>query len=191
MATAFFIACRNLVVTTDNLSELWLDCGGAKRDGHAEGIAGPLDKNIVILYAYTHTMSRDLDTDPLLRQLRLERSGVPIYVQLRDQILQAIRSGVIGPGERLPTMREVAVALKVDLNTVRHAYDELERLGVLTLERGRGTFVSDISSAQSRDIALGQTAEILAAGVLARAREAGVAPAALATALARLIEKEI
>jgi GntR family transcriptional regulator len=136
-------------------------------------------------------MSRDLDTDPLLRQLRLERSGVPIYVQLRDQILQAIRSGVIGPGERLPTMREVAVALKVDLNTVRHAYDELERLGVLTLERGRGTFVSDISSAQSRDIALGQTAEILAAGVLARAREAGVAPAALATALSRLIEKEI
>ena len=136
-------------------------------------------------------MNHDLPTARLLRQLKLERSGVPIYVQLRDQILQAIRSGLMEPGERLPTMREVAVALKVDLNTVRHAYDELERLGALTLERGRGSFVSDVSPSQSRDIALGQTAEVLAAGVLARAREAGVAPAALAAALARLIEKEI
>jgi GntR family transcriptional regulator len=135
-------------------------------------------------------MHQQLATDRLLNQLKLERSGVPIYVQLRDQILQAIRSGVLEPGERLPTMRQVAVALKVDLNTVRHAYDELERLGVLTLERGRGSFVSEVSPAESRDIALTQTAEVLAAGVLDRAREAGVAPAALAAALVRLIDKE-
>jgi GntR family transcriptional regulator len=135
-------------------------------------------------------MHQEPATDRLLRQLKLERSGVPIYVQLRDQILQAIRSGVLEPGERLPTMRQVAVALKVDLNTVRHAYDELERLGVLTLERGRGSFVSEVSPAESRDIALTQTAEVLAAGVLDRAREAGVAPAALAAALVRLIDKE-
>jgi GntR family transcriptional regulator len=135
-------------------------------------------------------MHQEPATDRLLRQLKLERSGVPIYVQLRDQILQAIRSGVLEPGERLPTMRQVAVALKVDLNTVRHAYDELERLGVLTLERGRGSFVSEVSPAESRGIALTQTAEVLAAGVLDRAREAGVAPAALAAALARLIDKE-
>jgi GntR family transcriptional regulator len=135
-------------------------------------------------------MHQELAIDRLLRQLKLERSGVPIYVQLRDQILQAIRSGVLASGDRLPTMRQVAVALKVDLNTVRHAYDELERMGALTLERGRGSFVSEVSPAQSRDLALTQTAEVLAAGELARAREAGVAPAALAAALARLIEKE-
>jgi GntR family transcriptional regulator len=67
---------------------------------------------------------------------------VPIYVQLRDQILHAIGAGLLGPGEQMPTMREVAVALKVDLNTVRRAYDELERRGVITLQRGRGSFVS-------------------------------------------------
>ena len=128
--------------------------------------------------------------DRLLGRLQLERNGVPIYVQLRDQILQAVRSGLLESGERLPTMRQVAVALKIDLNTVRHAYDELERAGALTLERGRGSFVSEISSAQVREYALAQTAEVLAAGVLARAREAGVAPAALAQALARLIERE-
>ena len=135
-------------------------------------------------------MRQELATDRLLRQLKLERTGVPIYVQLRDQILQAIRSGVLAPGDRLPTMRQVAVALKVDLNTVRHAYDELERMGALTLERGRGSFVNEVSPAQSRDFALTQTADTLAAGVLDRAREAGVAPAALAAALGRLIEKE-
>jgi GntR family transcriptional regulator len=135
-------------------------------------------------------MTLQLDPDRLLGRLKLERNGVPIYVQLRDQILEAVRSGALEPGGRLPTMRQVAVALKVDLNTVRHAYDELERLGALTLERGRGSFVSDVTPAQSRDIALNLTAEVLAAGVLARAREAGVAPAALAAALGRLIEKE-
>jgi GntR family transcriptional regulator len=78
----------------------------------------------------------------LLRHLRVRPTGVPIYVQLRDQLLHAIGAGVAGPGDQMPTMREVAVALKVDLNTVRRAYDELERRGVITLQRGRGSFVA-------------------------------------------------
>src|SRR4030095_6255722 len=78
----------------------------------------------------------------LLKALRLESSGVPIYVQLREQILRHLGAGVLAPGDQMPTMREVAVALKVDLNTVRHAYDELERLGAITLVRGRGSFVA-------------------------------------------------
>ncbi len=84
-----------------------------------------------------HTMD-----NPLLRHLTLRSNGVPIYVQLRDQLLQAIGAGVAGPGDQMPTMREVAVAVKVDLNTVRRAYDELERRGVITLQRGRGSFVA-------------------------------------------------
>ena len=69
----------------------------------------------------------------------IERSGVPIYVQIRDQIQRAIGSGNLRPGEQLPTMRQLAVDLKVDLNTVRHAYDELERSGVIVILRARGT----------------------------------------------------
>jgi GntR family transcriptional regulator len=79
---------------------------------------------------------------PLVRHLTLRSTGVPIYVQLRDQLLHAIGAGVAGPGDQMPTMRELAVALKVDLNTVRRAYDELERRGVITLQRGRGSFVA-------------------------------------------------
>ena len=78
----------------------------------------------------------------LLNTLRLESSGVPIYVQLREQILRQLGAGVLAAGDQMPTMREVAVALKVDLNTVRHAYDELERIGAITLVRGRGSFVA-------------------------------------------------
>ena len=78
----------------------------------------------------------------LLKHLRLDSSGVPIYVQLREQILRHLGAGVLAAGDQMPTMREVAVALKIDLNTVRHAYDELERMGAITLVRGRGSFVA-------------------------------------------------
>ena len=71
----------------------------------------------------------------LLKTLCLESSGVPIYVQLREQILRQLGAGVLSTGDQMPTMREVAVALKIDLNTVRHAYDELERMGAITLVR--------------------------------------------------------
>jgi GntR family transcriptional regulator len=79
----------------------------------------------------------------MLEVFHLEENGVPIYVQIRDQILTAVGSGALGPGERLPTMREVAVALKVDLNTVRHAYEAAQDTGAIVLVRSRGTFVSE------------------------------------------------
>src|ERR1700745_1620222 len=78
----------------------------------------------------------------LIKTLSLKQRGVPIYVQLREQVLQALGARILGPGDQMPTMREVATALRIDLNTVRHAYDELERLGAITLVRGRGSFVA-------------------------------------------------
>jgi GntR family transcriptional regulator len=75
--------------------------------------------------------------------LQIENSGVPIYVQIRDQVLRAIGSGALRPGQQLPTMRQLAVDLKVDLNTVRHAYDELEETGAITVLRARGTYVAE------------------------------------------------
>src|SRR6266481_5074495 len=75
--------------------------------------------------------------------LRVQSGGVPIYVQIRDQLLGAIGAGRLRPGERMPTMRQVALALKIDLNTVKHAYDELERAGAIVLVRGSGTFIAE------------------------------------------------
>ena len=79
----------------------------------------------------------------MLDTLHIEANGIPIYIQIRDQILAAIASGVLKPGERLPTMREVAVTLKVDLNTVRHAYDSAQETGAIVLVRARGTYVAE------------------------------------------------
>ncbi|HEY3949224.1 GntR family transcriptional regulator [Phenylobacterium sp.] len=114
-----------------------------------------------------------------------EKTGVPIYVQLREQFLRAIGAGLLSPGDQMPTMRQVAVALKVDLNTVRRAYDELERLGALTLVRGRGSFVAEPPPAKAgyeheRDT------DNLARQTLAAALALGVDPQALAKRIAAL-----
>jgi GntR family transcriptional regulator len=69
-------------------------------------------------------------------------SRVPIYRQIEDQVRYAIAAGQIKPGEQLPTVRQLAVDLSVNPNTVIKAYTELERDGVVASEQGTGTFVS-------------------------------------------------
>ncbi len=86
----------------------------------------------------------------MLDGLTLRDNGIPIYVQLREQILAAIGRGAVKPGAQLPTMRQVAVALRIDLNTVQRAYAELERDGILTTVRGRGSFVAQTPPALGR-----------------------------------------
>ena len=119
----------------------------------------------------------------MLDHLTVQNTGVPIYVQLRDQILALIGRGALKPGSQLPTMRQVAVALRIDLNTVQRAYAELERDGVLSKLRGVGTFVTEApppprnSRKQIQDFAF---------RVAGEARGAGIALDDLADALTRL-----
>jgi GntR family transcriptional regulator len=69
-------------------------------------------------------------------------SGVPFYRQILDQVLAGIATGALQRGERLPTVRALAVELAVNLNTVARAYKELEIRGVLATQQGNGTFVA-------------------------------------------------
>lgn len=119
----------------------------------------------------------------LVDALRVEATGVPIYVQVREQVLRAIGAGTLKTGDQMPTMRQVAVALKVDLNTVRRAYDELERIGALRLERGRGSFVARPPAPTSAD-AQKAAAISLARQTLAQAAALGVSPELLIETLA-------
>ncbi|MCF7974903.1 MAG: GntR family transcriptional regulator [Phycisphaerae bacterium] len=73
------------------------------------------------------------------------KSGMPFHRQIVDQIKYGIASKRLLPGEQLPTVRELAVILQVNPNTIRKAYSELEILGVLTTQQGTGTFVGDQS----------------------------------------------
>jgi GntR family transcriptional regulator len=70
------------------------------------------------------------------------RSGVPLYRQIIEQVKFAIGRGMLGPGDQLPTVRQLAVDLSINPNTVIRAYRELEIEGVLDTHQGSGTFVS-------------------------------------------------
>ena len=70
------------------------------------------------------------------------RSGVPAYFQLVQQVRQAIRLGILRPGDQLPTVKEVVTRLTINPNTVLHAYRQLDHEGLIEGRRGVGTFVS-------------------------------------------------
>ncbi len=70
------------------------------------------------------------------------RSGVPVYRQIIDQVLVAVATGACIGGEQLPTVRQLAVDLSINPNTVVRAYRELEIRGVLTTHQGTGTFIT-------------------------------------------------
>jgi GntR family transcriptional regulator len=119
----------------------------------------------------------------MLEDFVFQNNGVPIYVQLREHILTLVGRGFLKPGSRLLTMRQVAVALKINLNTVQRAYAELERDGVLTKIRGVGTFVTETPPSPSN--ARKQTQEF-AARIAAQAKGQGIDLEHLAAALAKL-----
>ena len=71
------------------------------------------------------------------------KSGVPFYRQIIDQVQFAIADGRLGCGDQLPTVRQLAVELKINPNTVARAYQELEIKGVVSTQMGTGTFIGD------------------------------------------------
>lgn len=77
------------------------------------------------------------------------KSGVPVYRQIIDQVHGARASGTIRPGDQLPTVRQLAVDLSINPNTVMRAYRELELTGALTTHQGTGTFITDAKVEQS------------------------------------------
>ena len=114
------------------------------------------------------------------------RSGVPFYRQIIDQILGGIATGSLQVGEQLPTVRALAVELKVNLNTVAKAYKELEIRGVLTTQQGSGTFVAAVTveaDAVERRRLIVQLADELLAKVASR----GVPPQDVLNELAERI----
>jgi GntR family transcriptional regulator len=77
-------------------------------------------------------------------QLKLDlHSGVPVYRQIIDQVRGGMASGTLAAGDQLPTVRQLAVDLEINPNTVMRAYRELELGGMLETHQGTGTFISD------------------------------------------------
>lgn len=82
---------------------------------------------------------------PIASRIQLDfRSGIPIYIQIMEQIKQQVVSGAIQPGNQLPTVRALAQDLRVNFNTVARAYRLLDEAAVISTQQGRGTYILEI-----------------------------------------------
>src|SRR5579863_291411 len=106
-------------------------------------------------------------------QLKLDlHSGVPVYRQIIDQVRGGMAAGTLGAGDQLPTVRQLAVDLEINPNTVMRAYRELELGGMLETHQGTGTFISE-KKVNRNDAERGRQLVQLAAEFAARAGAAG------------------
>jgi GntR family transcriptional regulator len=112
-------------------------------------------------------------------------SGVPVYLQLIEQVKHAIDVGALSPGDQLPAIRRVAEDLVINPNTVAKAYRELEHEGVIELRQGSGAFVSE--NGRASRVARVQTAQPVLQAALERLTAAGLTP----EEIRRLFEAEL
>jgi GntR family transcriptional regulator len=100
-------------------------------------------------------------------------SGVPIYLQLMEQVKHAIETGALRPGEQLPGIRPLAEELVVNPNTVAKAYRELEHAGVVELRQGAGAFVTEKVRPKEAADAL-RAGQAVVAGAVEKLRARGI-----------------
>jgi GntR family transcriptional regulator len=100
-------------------------------------------------------------------------SGVPIYLQLMEQVKHGIETGALRPGEQLPGIRPLAEELVINPNTVAKAYRELEHEGVIELRQGAGAFVSAHAGARKLTDKL-RAGQAVVAGAVEKLRARGV-----------------
>jgi GntR family transcriptional regulator len=98
-------------------------------------------------------------------------SGVPLYLQLMDQVKHAIETGAVKAGDQLPTIRNVAEHLVMNPNTVVRAYRELQHEGFIELKHGSGAFVSESIAGRAR---VTRKAQSIVHGALERLTELGL-----------------
>ena len=87
---------------------------------------------------------------PLTLQLDF-RSGLPIYIQIMNQIENQVIGGILKPGEQLPTVRSLATELRVNFNTVARAYRMLDEARIISTQQGRGTYITEIPPPEIKD----------------------------------------
>ena len=100
-------------------------------------------------------------------------NGLPVWIQVKNRIAYLIGSGEFAVGEKLPTVRELAIRLDISYNTVNRAYMDLEREGYIVTRKGRGTFVAERRSVGA-DIAGDNAIELLIDDMIRTCKYAGL-----------------
>ena len=112
----------------------------------------------------------------------------PFYAQIVDGIRREVGTGRLAPHAPLPSYRELAEALLVSLITVKRAYEELERAGIIYRKQGVGTFVAEQGAARNREVKAEQAGELLRRAVQ-EGREAGLRDEQILETLRRLLRE--
>ena len=119
------------------------------------------------------------------------QSGIPLYEQIAHQILEQVEDGSLQPGDQLPTVRELAVKLGVNFNTVARAYRMLDKGEVISTQHGRGTFILDPRTRKGAKRGKEENIEDLTRFYIRKASYLGFDPEEIRAYFDRVVEEEI
>ncbi len=117
------------------------------------------------------------------------RSGAPIYEQIVDEVRSRIHSGLLKPGDQLPTVRQLALELRVNFNTIARAYRILDESGLISTQQGRGTFILEAPGPENGKRLRLATLDQLLEDSLRDALRLGYSPEEIAAAYRRVFER--
>ena len=127
----------------------------------------------------------------LIENIHLDfRSGTPIYTQIVEQVKQQVLSGELKPGDQLPTVRALALELRVNFNTVARAYRLLDEAGIISTQQGRGTYILDVPPPERTDKLRRQALQALTRDYLNEALRLGCSPDEISQMLKEQLENE-
>ena len=104
------------------------------------------------------------------------RSGIPIYLQVVERIKERLAAGQLKPGDQLPTVRSLALDLRVNFNTIARAYRIMDESGIISTQQGRGTYILESPSPQVIGSMRAKALEDLTQRYIADAERLGIAP---------------
>ena len=115
------------------------------------------------------------------------RSGIPIYLQVVERIKERLAAGQLHPGDQLPTVRSLALELRVNFNTIARAYRIMGESGIISTQQGRGTYILEVPTPEVAESIRMQALEDLTQRYIADAERLGASP----EKLRRVLNKQI
>jgi GntR family transcriptional regulator len=104
------------------------------------------------------------------------RSGIPIYLQVVERIKERLAAGQLKPGDQLPTVRSLALDLRVNFNTIARAYRIMDESGIISTQQGRGTYILEMPSPEVIESIRAKALEDLTRRYIEDANRLGIAP---------------
>ena len=118
------------------------------------------------------------------------RSGIPIYLQVVERIKERIAAGKLKSGDQLPTVRALALELRVNFNTIARAYRILDELGIISTQQGRGTYILETPPPEVTEKIRQKALEDLTLRYLTDAKQLGALPTELPALLKDQIDRQ-